>query len=179
VWEYEHNKSAADLARLMSRIKDGHISVPLHPLVLAYGGMPAEAVLRSMAYAGQLERRFQFRIPIAAAIENQTHPWGLAGLWAGAGGRYGWKGVCGCASKLSSVTLSNRDQEIYWATAPDGSRILMKWNSLNTNDSMGGYAEARYPSAVVDWVATSSFAARYPYGVVGAFGKGWDDLQTL
>ena len=181
VWEYEHNKSAADLARLASRIRDGHISVPLNPLVLNYGGMPAEAVLRSMYYAGQLERRFQVRLPIAVAIENQTHPYGLAGLWAGAGAKYSWKGVCGCASRISTTTLANRDQEIYWMVGADGSRVLMKWNSmLAGNASIGGYAEARDPWGIVDFVDTNAtFKSKYPFPVVGAFGKGWDDVQTL
>ncbi len=45
---------------------------------------------------------------------------------------------------------------------------------------MGGYAEARYPAAVVDYVDSNpDFIARYPYTVIGAFGKGWDDLKTL
>ena len=42
MWEYERNKSAADFHRLIRRIKDGHISVPLTPIPLCYGGMPAE-----------------------------------------------------------------------------------------------------------------------------------------
>jgi alpha-mannosidase len=57
----------------------------------------------------------------------------------------------------------------------------MKWNSmLMHNQWMGGYAEARYPAEVVEYVDTDpSFIARYPYSVIGAFGKGWDDLKTL
>lgn len=118
IWEYERNRSAADVARLVNRIKDGHISVPLNPLVTVYGGMPAEAVLRSMYYAGQLERRFGLRIPIAVAMEDQTHPYGLAGLWAGAGAKYSWKGVCGCSTRVPIATLTDRDHEIYWMTRP-------------------------------------------------------------
>ena len=39
------------------------------------------------------------RFPLVAAMENQTLPGGLASLWAGAGARYSWRGVCGCASR--------------------------------------------------------------------------------
>jgi alpha-mannosidase len=75
----------------------------------------------------------------------------------------------------------NREHDIYWLVGPDGSRILMKWNSLLvSNQGMGGYAEARDPAGVIGYVDTdSAFAARYPYPVIGAFGKGWDDLKTL
>ena len=66
-WTYEHNKTPAEFARLIERIRDGHISLPLNALVSTYGGTPAEAVLRGMYYAGSLERRFGLKIPLAIA----------------------------------------------------------------------------------------------------------------
>jgi alpha-mannosidase len=178
LWTYEKNRTAAQFQRLMDRIRDGHISAPLNALVVCLGGAPAEAVLRGMYYAGQLERRHNLRFPMAIAMENQVLPYGLGALWAGAGAKYSWKGVCGCASKIPYSTLSDRDHEIYWWVGPDDSRVLMKWNSKSGD--MGGYAEARVPGAIVDYVdSDSAFRARYPYDVIGCFGKGWDDLKTL
>ncbi len=182
VWTYEHNRTAAQLDRLIGRIRDGHVSVPKNVLAIVYGGTPAEAVLRSMYYAGRLERRYGLDLPLAYAMEDQTLPWGLSSLWAGSGVRYSWKGICACASQVEDAW--DRQHDIYWYTGPDGARVLMKWNSmLNGNQSMGGYAEARDPAAVVDFVTDGApfngFAARYPYPVIGCFGKGWDDLQTL
>jgi alpha-mannosidase len=178
VWVYERNKPTADYNRLIERIRDGHISVPLNALVLCLGGAPTETVLRGMYYAGKLERRHNLRLPLAICMENQTLPYGLGTLWAGSGARYSWKGICGCASRVSAAS---RDREIYWWNGADGSRILMKWNSMiGANTSIGGYAEARDPRAAVDYLDTdSTFIARYPYRVLGAFGAGWDDLQTL
>lgn len=179
VWTYEKNKSASDLARLIQRIRDGHITVPLNPLIQCLGGAPAEAVLRGMYYAGRIERRYGLRFNLAHSMENTTLPYGLGALWAGAGARYSWNGVCGCASRLEYSSLSSRDREIYWWVGPDGSRLLMKWHSLVGNPGIGSYAEARDPSGAVDYVDTnSSFQARYHYNVIGVFGKGWDDLQT-
>ena len=57
LWTYERRKSPAEFQRLIARIKDGHISAPMTALVSCYGGQPAEAVLRGMSFAGQLERR--------------------------------------------------------------------------------------------------------------------------
>lgn len=178
VWEYEKNRSPAQFQRLIGRIRDGHVSVPLNPLVTVCGGMPAEAVLRSLYYAGTLERRFDLRLRMAQSMENQTLPYGLGALWAGAGALYSWKGICGCASLVPDAW--DRQHDIYWWQGPDGSRILMKWNSMLTgNQGMGGYAEARNPSSVVEYVdGNASFQARYPYDRIGCFGKGWDDLQT-
>ena len=101
IWTYEHNKPAAEFARLIERVRDGHISFPLNALVSTYGGTPMEAVLRGMYYAGSLERRFRLRIPLAIAMENQTLPYGFGALWAGSGAKYSWKGICGCLTKLN------------------------------------------------------------------------------
>ncbi len=47
------------------------------------------------------------------------------------------------------------------------------------NQNMGGYSEARVPEEIVNYVdRDENFKARYPYQVIGAFGYGWDDLQS-
>jgi alpha-mannosidase len=147
---------------------------------LANGGTPAEAVLRGMYYPGLIERRHNLRFPLAVSMENQTIPYGLSSLWAGSGAKYSWKGVCGCATTVDDFDA--RDREIYYLGGRDGSRVLMKWNSLieNNNESIGGYAEARDPNAIVDFVDTNAnFRENYPFNIIGAFGQGHDDLQTL
>jgi alpha-mannosidase len=178
VWVYEKRKSPAEFNRLIERIRSGHISVPLNALCVCLGGAPAEAVLRGMYYPGKLERRHNLRFPIAYSMENQTLPFGLGALWAGAGATFSWKGICDCATRVPDAW--DREHDIYWWVGADGSRLLMKWNSMLTgNQGMGGYAEARSPEQVVNYVdADEAFKARYPYHVIGAFGHGWDDLQT-
>lgn len=178
LWTYEKYKPAAAFQRLIERIRDGHISVPMNALCVCLGGAPAEAVLRGMYYPGQIERRYGLRFSLAYTIENQTQPYGLVALWSGAGVKYSWKGICNCSSKVSDPW--NREHDIYWWAGPDSSRILMKWNSqFQGSESMGGYAEARDPAAVVEYVDTDSrFLAHYPYRIIGAFGKGWDDFET-
>ena len=180
LWTYEKNKTAAEFNRLMSRVADGHISVPLSTAVSCYGAMPAEAVLRGMYYTGQIERRFGVRFTLmAVAMENQTLPCGLVSLWAGAGAKYSWRGICACASQVPDA--GDRRHEIYWWTGLDGNRVLMKWNTLYiSNTAIGGYAEANNPGAVIDFVDTNAqFRARYPYNVIAAFGQGGDSLQTI
>jgi alpha-mannosidase len=178
LWEYEKNKTPAQFQALINRIQDGHISAPLNALCLCLGGAPAEAVLRGMYYPGQLERRYGLRFRLAYAVENQTLPYGLGALWAGAGARYSWKGICQCASL---VDAADREHDIYWWTSFDGSRLLIKWNSLLVdNEHMGGYAEARHTGEIIDYVSSDAgFIQRYAHQVIGAFGAGWDDLKTL
>ena len=182
MWVYQKNRSAAQFQRLIDRIKGGHFSMPLNALVLSNGGTPAEAVLRGMYYPGLIQRRYDVDFPIAIAMENQTLPYGLSSLWAGSGAKYSWKGVCGCSSHVPH--LSNREREIYYVGGRDGSRVLMKWNSLlldatDDNTSIGGYAEGRDPFTTVNFVDHNpSFTSRYPFPIIGIFGKGEDDFKT-
>lgn len=180
---YEESKTPAEFARLIARVKDGTISAPLNTLVSCFGGQPVEAVLRGMYYAGRLERRFDLRFPLAIAMENQTLPLGLASLLAGAGARYSWRGVCGCASKLPNPLLAERPRENYWYAGHDGQRLLMKWYSLGPHN-VGGYWEAGDPVAALHYLATDAGVRRRhvdpvsgePYRVFGLFGFGGDDL---
>ncbi|MFC1539243.1 glycoside hydrolase [Candidatus Latescibacterota bacterium] len=176
---YEKNRSPEQFRRLIDRIESGHITVPLTVLTLCYGAMPAEAVIRSMYYAGIIERRYNIRFPLAQPMENQTMPFGVSSLWAGAGAKYCWMGICGCASRTPYE--GKRLHDIYWWTGLDGSRLLIKWNSFSgDNRSLGGYAEARKPDEAINFVDTNdTFKKNYPYNVIGIFGKGWDDLTTM
>ena len=182
LWEYEKTKPAADYQRLISRLRDGTISVAMNPLVINNGGSPAEAVIRGMYYPGRVERREGLRFRLAMYQENSAFPLGLPSLWAGSGAKYSWKGVCDCDTRIPGAT--NRPHEVYRATGLDGSSVLMKWQSLfsgGANQSIGGYAEAYDPAAVVDAVTTNApfngFAAKWPFQVIGAIGRGWDGFE--
>ncbi|HEV7347338.1 glycosyl hydrolase-related protein [Telluribacter sp.] len=187
---YEKFRTPLQFNRLVEAIRSGHISSPLTTMVSTYGAQPTEAVLRGMYYAGQLERRLGLRFPLAVAMENQTLPLGLSSLWAGAGARYSWKGVCGCASRIPNAILAHRRHQLYRYNGLDGSGVIMKWYNLSgsNNMSLGGYAEARQEKVLENPLGKmASFVAdlaamcgnrTYPYQAIGAFGFGWDDLAT-
>jgi alpha-mannosidase len=179
MWMYEKNRSQEQFNRLISRIHDGHISVPLNALSVSLGSTPAEGVIRGMYYPGKIERKYKVAFPLAYQVENQTLAYGLGSLWAGSGAKYSWVGICGCDTRVKN--LNNRENYIYWWLGADSSKILMKWYpliDLNDNQSVGGYAEARHTwvPSVVDKFTLSK---PYPYTIIGLFGKGWDDLETL
>jgi alpha-mannosidase len=180
-YTYKQHRTPAQFERLINRIKSGHISVPYNFFVSTYGGQPTEAILRGMYWPGLLERRNDLDINLAVSMENQTLPLGLSSLWAGSGAKYSWKGVCGCSSPVSLNRLRNRDHEIYHYRGLDGTGLLMKWYSLSIagNQRLGGYAEARSLSAAIAESEAKCNSPNYPYDIAGAFGHGWDDLQTL
>ena len=192
---YEEYRSPAQFNRLVAALRSGHISSPLNMLVSTYGAQPTEAVLRGMYYAGHMERRLNLRFPLAVCMENQTLPLGLSSLWAGSGAKYSWRGVCGCASKVSNASLAHRRHQLYRYMGMDGGGVTMKWYNLfpKNNVSFGGYAEARQEKVPKETVAkmsqlvedmdkmcdTVSNKSVYPFNVAGAFGFGWDDLETF
>lgn len=185
VWE--KNRDQKQVSRLVERLKDGHFSMPITYAVSTYGGMPTEAVLRSMYYAGSVERRYKLHLDMALAMEDQTLPNGLGALWAGSGARYSWRGVCSCATQMKPVIDQLRTNEIYWWRGPDSSRVLMKWYSLYKDThkqgdyQIGTYLEAADPTKNPDipLLRDPEFRKRYPYHVVGIFGEGGDNLSTM
>ena len=190
---YQKFRTPAQFKRLINSIRSGHISSPLNFLVSTYGAQPTEAVIRGMYPAGKLEREYNLRFPLAVCMENQTLPLGLSSLWAGAGAKYSWRGVCGCVSRFSNKDLMQRKHQLYKYTGLDKRSVIMKWYDLGQNNATpGGYAEARGEYKPKDTLAalglvisslekmcdTISTDSRYPYNIAGAFGYGWDDLAT-
>jgi alpha-mannosidase len=177
VYAYEKNRSKEQFAQLIRQMKEGKITVPYNTVANVMGIAPTEATLRDMYYAGGLERRFGVNLELAINMEDQVLPLGLSSLWAGAGVKYSWRGVCNCATRVTG--LKSRTNEIYWYKGLDDQKVLMKWYSVMINNTnLGGYAEARYPTKSIEMANKLMESPGYPYSIVGVFGKGWDDLLT-
>jgi len=149
--------------------------------------MTAEAVFRSMYYAGELERKYGLKFLMSNSMEDQTLPFGLVSLYAGSGCKYSWKGVCNCFTFVPGLSNGTRPYDIYWWKGLDDQKILLKWYSLTSHNppgggdyqTIGGYAEAWDVADAVDYVSSNSeFISRYPYNIIGVFGHGWDNLET-
>jgi alpha-mannosidase len=176
VYEYEKAKSASDFQRLINQIKSGHISVPFNVLIPMYGGQNAESALRGMYYAGYLERKYGINVDLVCSMENQTLPLGINSLWAGAGAKYSWKGVCNC--KCPDLNFQNRKYEVYYSNGSDGKGVLMKWYDYKSLIELGGYAEIRNPLTAIGQLSDKCNTVNYPYDIAGAFGYGWDGLES-
>lgn len=186
VYNYRQTRTPQQFAKLISQIKKGQITVPLNSMVVLLGAAPAEATLRDMYYAGSLKRKYGLDLQLVLNMEDQVLPLGLASLWAGAGAKYSWKGVCACASKVTG--LDTRKNQMYWYKGLDDQKVLMKWYSVNplmiTNRkeyryNLGNYLEAsNQENAILDCKALMNEPS-YPYTIAAAFGKGGDDLKTL
>jgi alpha-mannosidase len=191
--KYKKYRSDKQFNKLMGAIKSGHISSPLNMLINCYGAQPTEAVIRGMYYAGQLERQYNLRFTMVSAMENNTLPLGLASIWAGSGAKYSWKGICGYGSQLSYEVREKPPHQMYRYNGLDGSGVLMKWYNYKKNKSpLGSYGECRMDlrrqntdddfkhiiHTLDKYCDTISSTSSYPYNIAGAFGYGYDDLDT-
>jgi alpha-mannosidase len=177
-WAYQKKKTPAEFQQFINQVKAEKIILPMNPLIITYGCVPAEAAIRGMYYAGELQRKYDVRFDIAMTMENQVLPLGLPSLWKGSGAKYAWHGVCNCATMVPNLT-EPRQQEIYWYKGLDDQSVLMKWYTITTNNQrLGGYAEAREPANAVADLTAKVNTPGYNYNVAGAFGVGWDDLET-
>ena len=186
VYNYRETRPVAQFDKLIKQIKGGKITVPLNSMIVLLGAAPAEATLRDMYYAGSLKRKYGLDLSLVLNMEDQVLPLGLSSLWAGAGAKYSWKGVCACATKVTG--LERHKNQLYWYKGLDDQKVLMKWYSVNpsmiTNRkeyrySLGTYLEAsNQGNAVTDCKALMNDPG-YPYNIAAAFGKGGDYLKTL
>ncbi|MFO7669995.1 MAG: glycosyl hydrolase-related protein [Bacteroidales bacterium] len=184
VYTYSQNRNADQFQKLIDQIRAGKITVPLNTLNGLHGAAPTEAAIRDMYYAGSLERTYGLDLELAFSMEDHIMPLGLASIWAGAGAKYSWHGVCDCATKVEG--LYSREHEFYWYTGLDDRRVLMKWQSLtgdklfnegHSNQFPGGYAEAWRPDKTVQYYkSVMNKPGGYGYDIASAFGKGWDNL---
>jgi alpha-mannosidase len=191
---YQKQRTPKQFERLIAAIKSGHISMPLHPLINCYGGMPTEAAFRGMFYAGQIERKYDLRFSMAGSMENNTIPLGMSSIWAGSGAKYSWYGIGGYGSQLSYDYRADRRNQLYKYTGLDGSGVLMKWYMYDEKKTapLGGYAETRTAIPAKNPVQeistmiprlevmcdTISANSKYPFNAAAAFGYGHDDLET-
>jgi len=178
-WVYQQNRTPAQFQAFMNQVKSERIVIPMNPLVITYGCLPAEATIRTMYYAGELQRQYNVPFDMAIDMENQVLPLGLASLWAGCGAKYSWHGICNCSTKVPNIGGS-RPQQMYWYKGLDNQGVLMKWYNFGSSSySLGGYAEARDPNGAITDLSAKVNTSDYPYNIAGAFGVGWDDLETL
>jgi alpha-mannosidase len=149
-WVYEKYRTPVQFQNFINQVKNDRMVVPMNPLVITYGCVPAEATIRSMYYAGELQRKYNISFDLAESMENQVMPLGLASIWAGCGAKYSWHGNCYCGGTGVSGLSDKREKEMYWYRGLDDEGVLMKWYSYDTTThDLGNYAEAADPGNAI------------------------------
>jgi alpha-mannosidase len=182
VEEYVSARPAARVEQLMAALRSGTFEVSAVWLVPLAGLMGVEEILHSLSVAHHLEKFFGIPVRTASLQEVPSLPWGLATILAGAGLRHVVKG----AYDLRNPHLGEREPLPLSAwEGPDGSRVLLKWDTYISTNTWGGYAEAyklwRSPGPderarfVEDTLARYDAYARYPSSAILLAGTGFDE----
>ena len=175
VWAYQKHKTAAQFQSFINQVKSERIVVPMNPLIITYGCVPAEATIRSMYYAGELKKKYNIPFDMAMTMENQVMPLGLPSLWKGCGAKYSWHGICNCGTQVPGLS-GNREHEMYWYKGLDDQGVLMKWYNFSSDHTLGNYSEARNADNAISGLTSKVNTSDYNYNIAGAFGVGADDL---
>ena len=80
--------------------------------------------------------------------------------------KYSWRGICDCATH-DRLPATGRARSTT-SPGPTAQRVCMKWNTLRERrtGSIGGYAEARDPTAAVNYLDSDpTFLSRWPWPV--------------
>ena len=100
IWTYEQNRTPAQFARLIARVKTATSASLSTRLSLRTAALPPKPYCAACTTQARSNAGSVYVIPLAIAMENQTLPYGLGCLWAGSGAKYSWKGICGCLTQL-------------------------------------------------------------------------------
>jgi alpha-mannosidase len=183
IWieEYLRARPSGQQALLRAALREGRMDVSAVWLVPLPGVMGTEEHIRSLYDAQALAQELGIRVDTASLQEAPSLSWGQATILAGAGIPYVVKG----ALDLRNPHLRQREPlPLSFWQGPDGSRVLLRWDTYADANLWGGYAEAYRLWAsstdqervgfIEDTVARYDAYARYPVDAILLAGTGFD-----
>ena len=143
IWDevYARHRGRAGSDRLRRAIRDGCIGYVGNYAVLLWGILATETAIRDSLAATDIERSTGVRTRTVLVMENSTIPWGIVNILTECGFDFLGRGVYNLRAESY---LGRRDAlPLVWWQAPNGKRILMRWDLYSDTASWGGYAEGR------------------------------------
>ncbi len=107
--------------------------------MLLWGILDTETAIRASLAAAAIERSTGVRTRTALVMENPAIPWGVANILTECGFDFLGRGVYNL--RAESYLGRREALPLVWWQAPNGKRILMRWDLYSDTGSWGGYAE--------------------------------------
>jgi len=141
IWDevYGRHRGQPGSERLHRAIRDGRVGHVGNYAVLLWGILDTETAIRAALASADLERVTGRRTRTALAMENSTIPWGVANVLTECGFDFLGRGVYNL--RAESYLGRREPLPLVWWQAPNGKRILMRWDLYSDTESWGGYAE--------------------------------------
>jgi alpha-mannosidase len=182
IWveEYLRARPAERGEKLLAKLRSGDFETAAAWLVPSPAILGVEEMVHSLRYAHSLQAQ-GVAVNTAMLQEAPSLAWGMVAVLAGAGIPYAVKG----AYNLRNPHLAERDPyPLAWWEAPDGSRVLLRWDTYTDTGKWGGYGEAyelwRSPSLEERATYIEQTAERYeaypayPFSAILLAGSGFD-----
>lgn len=142
LWDevYRRHRGDAGCVRLHDAIRKGRIGYAGNYAVLLWGILDTETAIRACYGAVPIEHSTGVPARTALIMENPGLTWGIANVLTECGFDFVGRGIY----RLRAESYNpNRDAyPLFWWKAPNGKRILIRWDLYDDTKSWGGYAEA-------------------------------------
>ena len=142
LWEevYRRHRDQTNTARLHNVIRKGRIGYAGNYAVLLWGIMDTETAIRACYGAVPIEKATGVPARTALIMENPGMTWGIANILTECGFDFLGRGIY--RLRAESYHQNRNPYPLFWWKAPNGKRILVRWDLYQDTKSWGGYAEA-------------------------------------
>ena len=137
---YGRHRGQAGTADLYEAIRGGHIGYAGNYAVLLWGILDTETAIRACYGAVPIEKATGVPARTALVMENPGMTWGIANVLTDCGFTFLGRGIY--RLRAESYHGARKPYPLFWWEAPNGKRILTRWDLYDDTKSWGGYAEA-------------------------------------
>ena len=142
LWDevYRRHRGQAGRARLHEAIRQERIGYAGNYAVLLWGILDTETAIRACYGTVGIEESTGIPARTALVMENPGMTWGIANILTDCGFDFLGRGIY----RLRAESYHHRRDPypLFWWKAPNGKRILVRWDLYQDTKSWGGYAEA-------------------------------------
>ena len=148
LWDevYRRHRGQAGSARLHDAIRRNRIGYAGNYAVLLWGILDTETAIRACYGAVPIEKFTGVPARTALVMENPGMTWGIANIFTDC--RFDFLGRGIYQLRAESYHHKRDPYPLFWWKAPNGKRILVRWDLYHDTKSWGGYAEAHCLAAM-------------------------------
>jgi hypothetical protein len=203
---YRRQRGEEGARRLLHAIQEGWIGYAANHAVLLWGILSTELAIRACTGSLSIERATGTDNKTALIMENPGLVWGAANILTECGFAYLGRGMYDL--RAESYAGQRQPYPLFWWKAPNGQRLLVRWDLYADTRSWGGYAEAAELARLAgeEWDAFhlqsfgdrntpdvyrkrvafirqtvqryEAYGDRYPISSILLLGTGWDNWTT-
>ncbi len=137
---YRRHRGRAGSERLRNAIRQGQIGYAGNYAVLLWGILDTETAIRACYGVLPIEETTGKRTRTALVTENPGMTWGIANILTDCRFDFLARGIY--PLRAESYHRQRNRYPLFWWKAPNGKRILVRWDFYQNTKSWGGYAEA-------------------------------------